>query len=92
MAGARLPGLLVLPFQHIAAPDRDRFTFRLLAPWLFRGPAKPSEATDATPNLASAFRGLTSVTGLAVTWAGIQHERVVPVPGNSTKHRRSPWT
>jgi hypothetical protein len=87
MWDARLPGLFVLPFQHIAAPDRDHFTFRLLAPWLFRArsePATPAGATEATRSFASAFRGLTSMTELAITWAGIQHEPMTPARGKST--------
>jgi hypothetical protein len=32
---ARLPLVLLLPFGHVAQTAKDRFTFRLLAPWLY---------------------------------------------------------
>src|SRR6266540_798307 len=32
---ARVPLVLLLPFGHVAQAAKDRFTFRLLAPWLY---------------------------------------------------------
>lgn len=55
------PLLLLVPFDHIAKPSKDRFTFRLLMPWLYLPVIK-------------APHGLAQITtDLAVTWIGIQH-------------------
>ncbi len=71
----RVARLFIVQFQHIALPDKDHFTYRLLAPWLFQASRETSTNTRAAsylPNFASAIRGYTNLTGLAVTWTGIQ--------------------
>jgi hypothetical protein len=55
---ARMPMMLLIPFDHIAEQGRDGFTFRLVMPWL--------HVRDGFPDLAR-------FTNLAVTWIGIQH-------------------
>ena len=71
MWDARIPLTPVIPFDHLARQQRDRFTFRLLAPWLY------VREGIQTPQLLArdyreAFRGLVQITDLAVTWIGIQ--------------------
>jgi hypothetical protein len=64
----RLPALLLVPFDHVAAAGRDRFTFRMLMPWLYL-----LAGVSRQPDFRDAFRGLAQITELAVTWIGIQH-------------------
>jgi hypothetical protein len=73
---ARLPRMLCVPFDHLARQRRDRFTFRLLMPWLYLFTASPGPelvaAASSTDDM-EAFRRLAQITDLAVTWIGIQH-------------------
>jgi hypothetical protein len=71
---ARLPFLLLVPFEHIARQRPDGFTFRLLMPWLYLAEAfNPGRAIVARrPDFREALRGLAQITDLAVTWNGIQ--------------------
>jgi hypothetical protein len=68
---ARLALALLVPFDHLARQQRDRFTFRLLMPWLYVHQAI-SAPELAAPDYREAFRGLAQITDLAVTWIGIQ--------------------
>lgn len=72
---ARLPLMLLVPFEHVARQGRDRFTFRLLMPWLYLLEGLPTDRRSAAagPDYREAFRGLAQITDLAVTWIGIQH-------------------
>lgn len=67
----RLPLTLVIPFDHLARQQRDRFTFRLLMPWLYVRQAIKMPQLVAR-DYREAFRGLVQITDLAVTWIGIQ--------------------
>jgi hypothetical protein len=74
---ARLPFLLLVPFEHIARHRRDGFTFRLLMPWLYLAEAfttapRLAIAVARRPDFREALRGLAQITDLAVTWTGIQ--------------------
>jgi hypothetical protein len=70
---ARLSSILLLPFGHVAQAAKDRFTFRLLAPWLYAFERLGAERRrPGEPDLRSAVRGLVRATNLAVTWIGIQ--------------------
>lgn len=68
---ARLPLMLLVPFDHLARQQRDRFTFRLLMPWLYVRQANHRPELVAR-DYREAFRGLSQITDLAVTWIGIQ--------------------
>ena len=73
---ARIPLMLLVPFDHLGRQRRDRFTFRLLAPWLYLLQAVQLPglvAAASTLDYREAFRGLAQLTDLAVTWIGIQH-------------------
>jgi len=59
---ARDPLTLLVPFEHLARQRRDRFTFRLLMPWLFPIGSEENASAESA-----------RVTDLAVTWIGIQH-------------------
>ena len=73
---ARIPLMLLVPFDHLARQRRDRFTLRLLMPWLYLLRAFPTPelvAAASSPDDLEAFRTLAQITDLAVTWIGIQH-------------------
>jgi hypothetical protein len=82
----RVARLFIVPFQHIAVPDKDHFTYRVLAPWLFEASRERSANARAyLPNFAGAIRGYTNLTGLAVTWTGIQRNGAAYARASSTR-------
>ncbi len=85
MWNENLPGQLLLPFQHIATSGKDAFTYRLLAPWLYRTREDRANAVRRATALyssgrrfAAAFRGFANITTLAVSWIGIQQQPTAP--------------
>ncbi|ANZ28483.1 hypothetical protein A4U64_26695 (plasmid) [Rhodococcus sp. WB1] len=74
---ARLPFLLLGPFEHIARQQRDGFTFRLLMPWLYmmEGFTPQQRIVASRPlDLREAIRSVTQITNLAIAWTGIQQQ------------------
>jgi hypothetical protein len=72
---ARVPLVLLLPFGHVAQAAKDRFSFRILAPWLYAvgaiGTPRRREP-ESEPEFRQAFLALGRANRLAVAWTGIQ--------------------
>jgi hypothetical protein len=64
-----LPAVFLAPFDHIAQAEKDRFTLRLLAPWLYGIRLQ----AGFEPEYQGHFHELAGATGLAVAWIGIEH-------------------